>query len=440
MFWLEFGFILLCILIGSRVGGIGLGAFSGFGLVVFTFVFHVEPTSPPIDVLLMILAVITAVCVMQSAGGLNYLVYVAEKALRKRPSWITFIAPLVAYLFTFMSGTGHTVYALLPVISEVSREAGIRPERPLSISVIAAQQAITACPISAATVSLLALLSPFGINLGDILMVCVPSTLIGCMVGALVVNKLGKELNDDPVYQKKMLEGAIQSLKKSDVMDPSSLSKARISVGLFLIGTISIVVLGAFSHLRPFWEIAGQIRPLSMPLAIEMIMLCVAAAIMCLNVDFSDAANGSVAKAGFIAVVSIFGIAWLGDTFVAGNSDFINDSIGSLVTQYPALFAIALFVLSILLYSQAATVLALMPLGVALKIPVPFLIAMFPAVNGYFFLPTYGTILAAIAFDQTGSTKIGKYVLNHSFMIPGMVATTVSIMTGFLLSQLLIGF
>jgi len=437
-FWVELVIILLCLFAGARIGGIGLGAFSGVGLVILVFGFHILPTSPPIDVLLMVLAVTTGASVLQAAGGLNYMVMLAERALRKHPERVTFVAPLISYFFTFVTGTGHVVYAVLPVIAEVSRDAGVRPERPLSVSVIASQQAITACPISAAVVSLLAILGDFNITLIDILMVCVPSTLIGCMAAAFSVRKMGVELEEDPIYQQKLQEGSIASLETITNMSKNALLRARLSVATFLAGIGVIVALASFPALRPFWMIDGIRVNLHMPLAIEMIMLSVAAIILCFKVKGEEALEGSVERAGFVAVICIFGIAWLGNTFAAGNAILISKAIGSMVAAFPASFVVALFVLSILLYSQAATVLALMPLGVALKVPAPFLVAMFPAVNGFFFLPTYGTMLAAIALDQTGTTKIGKYVLNHSFMRPGWVAIVVSVSVGFGLSWLIL--
>lgn len=436
MFGIQLLVVLMCILLGSRVGGIGLGAFSSLGLIVFAFIFHIRPTSPPVDVLLMILSVITASSVMQAAGGLDYMVNLAEKVLKKRPEKITYIAPIISYFFTFISGTGHIIYAILPVISEVAREAKVRPERPLSVAVIASQQAITASPISAATISLLSMLSPFDISLLDIMFICVPSTLLGSMIAAFCVKNKGLDLEKDPEYQK-----IKKTLKKQEsegkILNPQMQKRAALSLVFFFSATLIIIFFGAFDQLRPAWEENGKLIPLSMPTIIELSMLSTAILSMVfLDVSSNAAIKGSVASAGFIAIISIFGIAWLGDTFASANAPFIHASIGSLVSKFPWLFSLALFVLSILLYSQAATTLALMPVGVAVHISPSLLIAMFPAVNGYFFLPTYGTLLAAIAFDRTGSTKIGSYLLNHSFMRAGMVATISSVLIGLALSQL----
>lgn len=437
MFWIELLILLSCIIIGARIGGLGLGVMGGVGLAIFVFVFGLQPTSAPIDVMLMILSVITAAGALQAAGGLEYLVFLAEKALRKNPKYITYIAPLVTYIFTFCAGTGHVAYSVLPVIAEVSRESGVRPERPMSIAVIASQQAITASPISAATVALLAILTDFDVTLLDILMISVPSTFIACMIAAFVSSKMGKELSEDPIYLQRLEEGLAPIKKDKKVYIATRGSK--LSVVIFLLAAISIVFFGSIEDLRPGWVIEGEFTRMAMPVAIEIIMLTAAAVIIIFckaNVD--EIVGGSIFKAGASAVVAIFGIAWMGDTFFTGNAEFITNNISNLVTTAPWLFALALFVLSILLYSQAATVRTLMPLGLTLGISPALLIAMFPAVNGYFFMPNYPTVVAAINFDQTGTTRIGKYILNHSFMIPGLIATIVSVGIGILLSMILL--
>ncbi|MBR5851611.1 MAG: anaerobic C4-dicarboxylate transporter [Bacteroidaceae bacterium] len=428
---LQLLIVLLCIIVGARLGGIGLGVMGGLGVALLTFVFGLQPTSPPVDVMLMIAAVISAASCMQAAGGLDYMVKVAERLLRKHPQYITILAPLVTYTFTFLAGTGHVAYSVLPVIAEVARETKIRPERPLGIAVIASQQAITASPISAATVALLGLLAGFDITLFDILKISVPATLVGVLVGALASMRVGKELVDDPEYKRRLDAGM---LAKDAVQVTGALSKKRAvaSVLLFLAATLLIVLFGSIEKLRPVFDGSA----VGMPLIIEMIMLATAALILLLTkTDGAKAVQGSVFSAGMQAVVAIFGIAWMGDTFINGNIVELKGAVEGVVTEMPWLFGLALFVMSILLYSQAATVRAIVPLGVALAISPMMLIALFPAVNGYFFIPNYPTLVAAINFDSTGTTRIGKWVLNHSFMLPGMVATVVSIAVGLLLIQ-----
>lgn len=429
---LQLAFVLVAIIIGARLGGIGLGVMGGIGLAILTFGFGLQPTSPPIDVMLMIAAVISAASCMQAAGGLDYMVKLAERLLRKNPSQVTILSPIVTYLFTFVAGTGHVAYSVLPVIAEVATETKIRPERPLGIAVIASQQAITASPISAATVALLGLLAGFDVTLFDILKITIPATIIGVLVGALFSMKVGKELADDPEYRKRLTEGYLD-VKKVEIKDIHNKRHAVLSVLIFILATAFIVFFGSFDSLLPAFVIDGETVRLGMSAIIEIVMLSAAAFILLLTrTDGMKATQGSVFPAGMQAVIAIFGIAWMGDTFLQGNMLQLTQSIEGVVRQMPWLFGIALFAMSILLYSQAATVRALMPLGIALGISPMILVALFPAVNGYFFIPNYPTVVAAINFDRTGTTRIGKYVLNHSFMLPGLVSTGVAIGLGLL--------
>lgn len=432
---LQLAFVLIAIIVGARLGGIGLGVLGGLGLAVLTFVFGLEPTSPPIDVMLMIVAVIAAASCMQAAGGLDLMVKWAEKLLRKNPSKITLLSPLVTYIFTFIAGTGHVAYSVLPVIAEVATETKIRPERPMGIAVIASQQAITASPISAATVALLSMLtgSGFNITLLDILMISVPCTLAGVLAGAFYSLRVGKELDNDPEFQRRLAAGEF-STQKYELKDVKNQKAAGWSVLIFILATIGIILFGSVESIRPVFD--G--KSLSMAYIIEILMLSAAAIILLVTkTDGIKATQGSVFSAGMQAVVAIFGIAWMGDTFIGGNMAELKGSIEQLVTQMPWLFGVALFLMSILLFSQAATIRALLPLGLALGLSPLMLIALFPAVNGYFFIPNYPTVVAAINFDRTGTTHIGKYILNHSFMMPGLIATGTSVLLGLLLIQFL---
>ena len=394
-------FVLVCIIVGARIGGIGLGVMGGLGVAILTFVFGLEPTAPPIDVMLMIAAVISAAGAMQAAGGLDFLVKIAEKLLRRHPQYVTILAPLVTYTFTFLAGTGHVAYSVLPVIAEVARETKIRPERPLGIAVIASQQAITASPISAATVALLGLLAGFDITLFDILKITIPATLIGVLIGAFASMRVGKELVDDPEYQRRLASGELDNTHV-ELNDIKNIFSAKLSVILFIAATVLIVLFGSIPSMRPSFD--G--RTLGMPSLIEILMLTTAAVILLVTkTSGAKAAQGSVFSAGMQAVIAIFGVAWMGDTFINGNLAQLTGSIESIVTEMPWLFGVALFVMSILLYSQAATVRAIMPLGIALGLNPMLLIALFPAVNGYFFIPNYPTVVAAINFDRTGTTK-----------------------------------
>jgi anaerobic C4-dicarboxylate transporter DcuA len=389
----------------------------------------------------MIVAVVTAAATMQAAGGLNYLATLADRALRFWPGGITIIAPIVTYVVTFAAGTVHIVYALLPVIAEVSRKAGIRPERPMSIATIASQQAITASPISAATVALLALLTPWGVHLQQILLICIPSTLLGSLIGAIAVLRKGAELEDDPIYQERLAKGLCSPNAAPVALTGEQLRRARGSVIVFLLAAVLVIVVGLVPSLRPTYTAlsGGQesIEQLDMAPAIMILMFAAAGINMLLfRASAAETIKTSIMNAGMVALISIAGLGWLGSSFFEGNRPLIVASISGVVQLHPWVFALGLFVLSILLSSQAATVVTLMPVALGLGLGAPALIAMFPAVNGYFFLPTYATMLAAISFDQTGTTSIGKYVLNHSFMLPGMVATVSSVAIGFLLAKI----
>jgi len=442
MLWIELVILLACIIIGARIGGIGLGTIGGIGLVILVFVFSNPPGSPPGVVLGMIIAVITALAAMQAAGGLDYLVSLAGRIMKKKPQYITFIAPLVTYVLIFASGTQHVIYALLPVIAAVSTKAGIRPERPMSISVIAAQHGLIASPISAATVAMLAVLTVFDIRLLDIMAVIVPATLLGVIVGTLSVAWRGKKLDEDPVYLEKLKSGKMETKVDEITFSGKQLKNARGSTLLFLIAIITVVILGIFPELRPSFQvfIEDKFKPgqVDMGQAIMIIMLAAAGLMMFFfKASPEEAVKGSIMKGGIVALISILGVSWMGSSFFEGNRLEIINGISGIIQQFPWIFALGLFVLSMLLFSQAATVVTLMPVAVALGLPAAVLIGVYPAVNGYFFLPTYGTILAAVSFDQTGTTRIGKYLLNHSFMLPGLVVSISATIFALIISSLL---
>ncbi|MDD6911553.1 anaerobic C4-dicarboxylate transporter [Actinobacillus minor] len=437
MFILQFAIVLLCILIGARVGGIGLGVFGGLGLAILSFGFGLKPAGLPIDVMFMIMAVVSAAAAMQAAGGLDYMIKIATNILRRNPKYITFIAPLVTWTFTVLAGTGHVAYSVLPVIAEVSRHNGVRPERPLSMAVIASQFAIVASPIAAAVVAVVAFLEPQGITLGDVLMVTIPSTLLGLMLACVFVNKMGKELKDDPHYQKLLQDPEYVKENHTDTNPAEVVIKptAKMSVGLFLFGALLVVLLGAMPSLRPVFD--G--KPMGMAHAIEIVMLTVGALIILFcKPDGDEITKGSIFHAGMRAVIAIFGIAWLGDTLMQAHMTEVKEMVSDLVEAAPWAFALALFVLSILVNSQGATVATLFPLAVAIGIPAPILIGVFVAVNGYFFIPNYGPIIASIDFDTTGTTRIGKFIFNHSFMLPGLLSMAFCLAFGLLFAQILL--
>jgi anaerobic C4-dicarboxylate transporter DcuA len=442
MIWLELVVLLACILIGARLGGIALGTVGGIGLILFVFAFRLPPGGPPGTVIGMIIAVITALATMQAAGGLDYLVALAEKVMRRHPQYITFIAPVATYLLVLASGTTHVIYALLPVIAEVSRKADIRPERPLSISVIAGFQGVLASPISAATVAMIGLLTAANVSLPRLLSITVPSTFVAVLIGALSVAWRGKKLSEDPEYQRRLASGAVKPPEPSPALQAKQLLNARGSTLLFLAGIVVVVLIGMFPNLRPLYRIvengAVDFDQVSMGMAIMIVMLAIAGFTMILfKASPETALKGTIMRSGVAAVISIVGVSWLGSSFFEGNRSFIVNGISNLIRDYPWAFAAGLFVLSTLLFSAAATVVILMPVGLALGLQPMLLVALYPAANSVFFLPTYGTLLAAVSFDQTGSTKIGKYLLNHSFMLPGMVTVVVAIVVALSLNAAL---
>lgn len=436
---LELIVLLAAIALGARAGGVGMGLWGGVGLAILVFGFGETPGNIPGDVLLIILTVIMAASAMEAAGGIDYLVKVASGIIRKSPRHVTFVAPLVAYAFTFLSGTGHVFYPLLPVIYEVAMQGRVRPERPIAVATIASQQAITASPVSAATAALIAILGDQGMGLTQILTICVPSTLLGVLVAAWVQTRVGVELDEDPEYLARVAAGEVdQGSGGTDPSSPTPLKpRAGLSAALFLVGVGVIVCCGLFPQLRSLGEGESRVT-ISMPITIAIIMFSVAAAILSLTTAAADQiVKTKTCQAGITAVIGILGLAWLGDTFISAHKETIIGGLERMAQAYPALFSVGLFLTSMLLYSQAATTQALMPLGTSLGIAPAALTGMFPAVNGYFFIPTYGTLIAAVNFDRSGTTRIGKYVLNHSFMLPGLVATLVAVSTGLIIAKVI---
>jgi len=443
MILVELAILLTCIVIGARLGGIALGTMGGIGLAIFVFGFAMPPGSPPGTVLGMILAVITALSMMEAAGGLDYMVETAERVLRRHPGRITVLAPFVTYLLIFAAGTQHVIYALLPVIAEVARKAGVRPERALSMSVIAAQHGLIASPVSAVTVALVGAVAGFEVGLPQVLLVTIPATLVGVLVGTLSVAWKGKPLDQDPEYQRRLAEGEVKPAEEKPPLEGAARRRAVGSCVFFLSAVGLVVLIGLFPNLRPLYQTvvegAAVTDRVEMGGAIMIVMLAAAGLIaLVFKASAADAVKGSLMRGGLTAIISILGVSWMGSSFFTANEETIVGQISSIIGTYPWVFALGLFVLSILLFSQAATIVILAPVGVALGLPAHLLIGVYPAVNGNFFLPTYGTVLAAVSFDQTGTTRIGKYLLNHSFMIPGLVTTATATAVGLLLSSMLV--
>lgn len=426
---LELTIVIALIFIGARVGGIGLGIYGMLGVFILVYGFGLTPGKAPIDVMMIILAVITASAALQASGGLEYLVGLAAKFLRNHPDHITYYGPLCTWLFCIVAGTAHTSYSLLPIISEIAQANKIRPERPVSLATVSASLGITGSPVSAATAALISqdLLGGKGIELGTVLIVCIPASIIAILVAAFIENHVGKELVDDPEYQRRVKAGIInpdEDEKNLLQAETQPNPHAKYAVWAFLLGVAVVVLFGFFPGLRP--------EGCTMSETIEMVMMSDAILIVLVGkTHVAEVPKGNIFSAGINALVAIFGIAWMGSTYYTGNAEAINSTLSGMVTTVPLLFAVALFLLSIMLFSQAATVTTLYPVGIAIGINPLLLVAMFPAVNGYFFLPNYPTEVAALGFDRTGTTHVGKYVINHSFQLPGFVTTIVAIGVGY---------
>jgi anaerobic C4-dicarboxylate transporter DcuA len=437
LFWLQFAVVLGCILIGARLSGVGIGLAGGLGLVILVFGFKLQPSTPPIDVMLIIMAVSTMVATMQAAGGLDYLVSLAERILRKHPDRITLVAPLVTYCLTVFCGTYSVAFAVYPVIAEVAYDAKVRPERPLSVAAVAATQAVTASPMSAAMAVLITLVSLQGIALGKILMICIPAGLCGIVLAALSVYRRGLDLEKDPEFQRRLAAGEIAPPRKSE--ERVVTREAKLSVVVFAIAVASIIALGSFPQLLPSWKVAGKITTLSIPYALEMVMLCagfVTAKLFAIKP--AKIVNNSIFITGMMAAVAIFGIAWMTDTFFNTHSALLVATFGGFLKTHPHLFAIVLVVMSALLLSQGAAMRAIGPLGMSLGIPAGQLVGMFHAASATNVIPGTGNVIGVVSFDRTGTTKIGNLVFNHSFMRPCLVSVITSTIIGSVLAYLLL--
>lgn len=433
MLGLEIIVVLGAILLGARMGGIGIGFAGGLGVLVLTLGLGMTPGSIPIDVILIIMAVIAAVAAMQTAGGLDYMVTVAEKILRKNPKQITYLAPTVTYFMTLLAGTGHTAYSTLPVIAEVAKEQGIRPSRPLGVAVVASQIAITASPISAAVVFMSGIIEPLGVGYIELLAICIPTTFAATMITSFVSNYLGKDLVDDEVYQDRLAKGLVKTRGKKNVEIKAG---AKLSVAIFILTIFSVVTYATLISKK----VAIIVDP-SLPrnAAIMVFMLtCAAAITFFTKIDTGKIINSSTFQSGMSACICVLGVAWLGTTFVEAHLVEIKGFAGELLGKYPWMLSVTLFFASMLLYSQGATTKALLPAAFSLGVDPVTAIASFAAVSALFVLPTYPTLLAAVEMDDTGSTRIGKYVFNHPFMIPGVLCISLSVFFGFILAGIVI--
>ena len=435
MLILQLVVLLGAIFIGVRLGGIGIGYAGGAGVLVLGLCLGMKPGNIPWDVILIIASVIAAISAMQLAGGLDYLVQIAERVLRSNPKHINYLAPIVTYVLTIFAGTGHTAFSMIPVIVEVAKEQKIRPVVPLSVAVVSSQIAITASPVSAAVIYMSGVLEPFGWSYPALLGIWLVTTFVACMLTSFVMTLISNmDLDSDPVYKERLAKGLVKAPEGSAAKELKPYAKR--SVLIFLLGVVLVVLYA--SAISPA---VGLIKPVVVgrDAAIMSLMLLVGAliTIFC-KIEVGNIASCSVFKSGMVACVCVLGVAWLGDTFVSGHSGEIKAFAASTVSQTPALLAVVFFFAAMLLYSQAATAKAITPaivaaLGISAANPGDsyMLVASFAAVSALFVLPTYPTLLGAVQMDDTGTTRIGKWVFNHAFFVPGVLAIVFAVALGF---------
>jgi anaerobic C4-dicarboxylate transporter DcuB len=436
---LQVAIILVCLFYGARKGGVALGLLGGIGIVLMTFAFHLPPGKPPVDVMLTIIAVVAASATLQASGGLEVLLLGAEKILRRNPKYVSILAPFTTCLLTILCGTGHVVYTMLPIIYDIAIKNDIRPERPMAASSVASQMGILASPVSVAVVSLVAFLAKVPvdghvIDFIQVLSITIPATLAGVLLIGIFSWFRGRELKDDAEFQKRIADPEQRQIVygESATLMGKVLTSSQWTAMWIFIGSIAVVaILGAFQSLRPL--ING--KPLSMVLTIQMFMLLAGALmIMFTKTDPSTIGKTEVFRAGMIAVVAVFGIAWMADTVFEAHLPVLKATLTDLVKTQPWTYAIALLLVSKLVNSQAAAISAMVPVGLAIGVPPGYIVAFAAASYGYYILPTYPSDLAAIQFDRSGTTHIGKYVVNHSFIVPGLIGVGTSCFAGYLLA------
>ncbi|AIK90481.1 anaerobic C4-dicarboxylate transporter [Glaesserella parasuis] len=445
MLYFEFLLLLAFLYVGSRFGGIGLGVVSGIGLAVEVFILRMPPGKAPVDVMLIILAVVTCASILEAAGGLKYMLQIAERILRKNPKRVTLLGPIVTYIMTFMLGTGHSVYSVMPIIADIALKNKIRPERPMAAASVASQLAITSSPLSAAVVFYLARITELpgleNVTLLNIISVTVPATFAGTIALSLYSLRRGKELEDDPEYQRRLQDPiwrerilSTTSTTLNDVLPAG----AKTAVLLFLLSLITIVVIAMFPEIRTV-ATGEKAKPISMSLIIQMMMLCFGGIILlATRTNPQTVPNGVVFKSGMVAAIAIFGIAWMSDTYFQYAMPQFKAGITEMVETYPWTFALALFAVSVVINSQAATAVMMLPVGIGLGLPAPLLVGLMPATYAYFFIPNYPSDIATVNFDVTGTTKIGKFYFNHSFMVPGLIGVLVACCVGVAIANVVI--
>jgi len=438
--------VLGALWVGSRYGSLALGAISGIGLAILVFGFGLKPGTPPTDVIYIIIAAVTCAGMLQASGGMDWMIQIAERMLRKHPDRITFLAPLCTFFLTVLVGTGHVVYTLMPIICDIALKKGIRPERPCGVASIASQVGITCSPIAAAVVAFASISAKNGFEVTNlqIIMVTIPACLCGLMAAAAASYRRGKDLDKDPVYQARLKDPVQYAYiygSNATTLDKKISPSAKRAVYVFLLALGIIVVFSLTQmfgiNLLPEFETDKGVKPLAMNLVIQIIMITAAALmIIFCKAEPKKAVGGAVWQSGMVAVVAIYGIAWLADTYFSNYMTEMQAMLEGLVEAYPWTIALAFFAVSVLINSQGAVVVAMLPLAYSLGIDGVVLLGVLPSVYGYFFIPNYPSDIATVNFDRSGTTVIGKYLLNHSFMMPGLVCVITSTAAGYVLAQL----
>ena len=443
--------VLLALYVGARYGSLALGAISGIGLAILVFGFQMKPGTPPTDVIYIIVAAVTCAGMLQASGGMDWMIQLAEKLLRKNPGRITFLAPLCTFFLTVMVGTGHVVYTLMPIICDIALKKGIRPERPCGVASIASQLGITCSPIAAAVASFVVISSANGFEVTNlqVIAVTIPSILCGVIAASALSYRRGLDLDKDPQFQARCANPETYQYmygNTATLLDVKISKEAKRSVYIFL-AALGVIVLFSVCQiagcdLRPSFatgqlDASGEpvVKPLSMNIIIQIVMIA-AAALMILfaKAQPKKAVAGAVWQSGMVAVVAIYGIAWLADTFFGNYMEAMKAGLGGIVAQYPWAIAFVFFTVSVLINSQGAVVVSMLPLAYSLGIPGPVLLGVLPSVYGYFFIPNYPSDIATVNFDRSGTTRIGKYLFNHSFMMPGLVSVSIATLVGYLIT------
>ena len=433
---LQLCIVLGALWVGSRYGSLALGAISGIGLAILVFGFGLKPGNPPTDVIYIIIAAVTCAGIMQASGGMDWLIQIAERLLRKHPDRITFLAPLTTFFLTVLVGTGHVVYTLMPIICDIALKKGIRPERPCGVASIASQVGITCSPIAAAVVAFVTISNAngFDVSIPGVLMVSIPACICGLMAAAAASYHRGLDLDKDPVFQAKLKDPEQRAYiygNSATTLDMQIPQSAKNAVFVFIAALLVIVMFAIFPSLLPSWD--G--KPLKMNIVIQIVMIAAAALmIIFCKAQPKKAVSGPVWQSGMVAVVAIYGIAWMADTYFSNYMPEIQAMLEGVVKDYPWSIAIVFFLVSVLINSQGAVVVSMLPLAYSLGIDGPVLLGVLPSVYGYFFIPNYPSDIATVNFDRSGTTVIGKYLLNHSFMMPGLICVITSTIVAYLLT------